>query len=144
VNFIRLLKTICDDEGERLAPYRDSVGIWTIGIGTTRILGVPVHEYTRPITHETAMDLAMSDIYKACIQAQTVIPNLDELSDSRQEVLVNMAYNLGGEGLRKFGKMCAAIQVGDFVQAAAEMKNSRWYVQVGARARRLTERMLVG
>ena len=142
MNFVQLLKQIQEDEGERLQPYRDSVhGVWTIGFGTTRILGVPVSEHTRAITHDSAIDLLMADIFRACIDAQISIPNFNSLSPDRQEVLVNMAYNLGRGGLKAFVRMREAIVGGDFERAKAEMIDSRWYGQVGDRARRLSERM---
>lgn len=53
-------------EGIRLAPYLDSAGVWTIGIGSTRDLnGNQVTRDTPPITHEQAAQMASRDLAKA-------------------------------------------------------------------------------
>jgi lysozyme len=53
-----------------------------------------------------------------------------------------MRFNLGGTGFRKFKKMIAAINNNDFMTAALEMKNSKWFDQVGKRAKTLINMML--
>jgi len=62
----------------------------------------------------------------------------------RQAVLVDMAFNLGRAGLASFQKMRAALALGDFERAAAEMLDSLWARQVGRRARELAEMMQTG
>lgn len=65
----------------------------------------------------------------------------DLLPESAQRVLVDMRFNLGYQGFRKFKKMIKAVKQQDFHTAAREMKESPWYHQVGARAERLTKMM---
>ncbi len=48
---------------------------------------------------------------------------------------------LGPGRFRQFKKMIAAVNARDFPQAAAQMKASRWYLQVGKRAETLTAMM---
>lgn len=57
------------------------------------------------------------------------------LPPEKQAILVDMAYNMGGPRLNTFVKMQEALQAGDNQRAAAEMKNSNWYKQVGNRAK---------
>jgi lysozyme len=76
------------------------------------------------------------------MDAYDLFPNFEELSSVRREVLANMAFNLGKTKLSKFRKMRAAIDGRKYVEAATEMKNSRWYRQVGRRADRLIFAML--
>ncbi|MFQ5421037.1 MAG: hypothetical protein ACE5EY_11830, partial [Anaerolineae bacterium] len=57
---------------------------------------------------------------------------------------INMAFNLGRTRLARFGKMWAAIHIGDYALAAEEMLDSRWARQVGERAHRLAEMMRDG
>lgn len=64
-------------------------------------------------------------------------PWFDKLSEPRKRVILNMAYNLGTTGLFGFKKMITAIQNSDFDTAANEMVDSKWYEQVGNRARQL-------
>jgi lysozyme len=62
----------------------------------------------------------------------------------RADVLVNMAFNMGVNGLLKFKKMIAAIDDRNYDEAAIEMLNSRWAVQVGKRANELSKQMRTG
>ena len=130
------------DEGLSLSVYLDTVGVPTIGYGTTWIAGEKVTMDTPDITPAVASSLLMSDVYAACMDAQELFASCwNKLSYDRQEVLVNMAYNLGKAGLGKFVKMRAAIEAGEFNRAALEMTDSKWYRQVGSRAKRLVNRM---
>ena len=65
----------------------------------------------------------------------------DILPEQVQSVLVDMRFNLGHKGFRKFKNMIKAVKQQDFYSAAREMRDSLWYHQVGKRAKRLTEMM---
>ena len=67
-----------------------------------------------------------------------------KLDDNRQRVLANMCFNLGYPRLRNFKKFLAALQTGNWEEAAEEMLDSKWAVQVGDRAKRLSKRMEKG
>ena len=58
-----------------------------------------------------------------------------------QEILVNMMFNLGRPRLSKFKKMKAALEKGDWKEAAKEGRDSKWYKQVTKRAERLMTRL---
>lgn len=60
-----------------------------------------------------------------------------DLSEARQGVLIDMAYNLGLTGLLRFKKMWYALSEGEYVTAGDEMLDSRWARQVGHRAHEL-------
>lgn len=62
----------------------------------------------------------------------------------RADVLMNMTYNLGIQGVLKFRKMQQAVLTDDYDTAAAEMLNSRWAAQVKGRAVELARRMRLG
>lgn len=74
----------------------------------------------------------------------TKIPWTASLTPPRQRVLANMQYNLGLSGLLDFPHMLAACQAGQYSQASAQMLNSLWARQVGARADRLAKQMDTG
>jgi len=61
--------------------------------------------------------------------------HFQRLSRIQKDILIDMAYNLGPRRLADFRKMRKAIQAGDYVLAAAEMKDSLWYRQTGRRAK---------
>ena len=55
------------------------------------------------------------------------------LDPERQAVLIDMMHTLGLNKFRKFSKMIAAINAGNYYEAAYQMRNSLWYKQVGPR-----------
>ena len=52
-----------------------------------------------------------------------------------------MMFNMGRTRLSKFRKHNAALQCGDWNEAAKEGRDSRWYRQVTNRAERLMSRL---
>ncbi len=121
-----LVEKLKDHEGFRERPYQCSEGVWTFGYGFTYL------------TKDEADIVLRIKVRK--LRAR-LYPWIRELSPERQDVIVNMAFNLGISGLMKFKKMWAAIEVGEWNKAAAEMLDSRWARQVGYRAVELAEVM---
>lgn len=58
------------------------------------------------------------------------------LNPKVQSVLTDMSYNMGLKKLSGFKKMKSAIESGDMETAAEEMKNSKWFGQVGNRSKK--------
>ena len=124
------------DEGLRLHPYTDTVGKVTIGIGRNLIdVG---------ITKTEAYALAGADIDAAVGDLDHYTPWWSRLSEVRQRVLVNMAFNMGIKRLQGFALFLNAAQLGDWEEAAKQMLDSQWARQVGPRATRLAEQMRKG
>lgn len=132
----KLQKQLTLHEGVRLKPYRCTAGKLTIGIGRNLDdVG---------ITQDEAMLMLRTDIARALSGVRTELPWFEQLDNIRQRVLVDMAFNLGIDGLLAFKQTLAAIASGDYDRAATEMLNSRWAAQVGERARRLARMMRTG
>ncbi|MDR2081594.1 MAG: hypothetical protein LBP54_06900 [Campylobacteraceae bacterium] len=55
-----------------------------------------------------------------------------------------MLYNMGTKNLLEFRRMWTALERADYAKAADEMKDNRWYYQVGDRAKRLINKMIEG
>lgn len=144
MNFTRLESRVCLDEGWRPDPYLDTVDVATIGYGTTSILGEPVTLNTPPLTEPIARQLLRSDLFLACLDAQTLFVKLDEMDAVRQEVLVNLSYNLGKTRLSKFTKLLAAAEILDYAEMAEQLRDSKWFKQVGQRGIRLFYAMQKG
>ena len=53
-----------------------------------------------------------------------------------------MCFNLGANRLGKFRNMLYACSVSDWEEMARQMKDSRWYGQVGRRSKELQEIVL--
>ena len=73
------------------------------------------------------------------------------LSEERQEVLVDMSFNLGGPRFRKFKKMIGAVQIGDFheasvqildSEAARDKKTAKRYADLSERMKGTPEKLL--
>jgi lysozyme len=123
------------DEGLRLRPYRCPAGKLTIGVGRNL-------EDTG-ITKAEALLMLENDI-RSCGDRLKGLPWFSCLNLVRQEVLINMAFNLGIGGLMGFPRMMAALERGQYALAAQEMIESKWATQVPQRARRLAEEMVSG
>lgn len=122
------------DEGFRSRPYRCTAGKLTIGYGRNiEDVGISQNE---------ALFMLREDIKKVKAQCHEKISFFNHLSESRQEALVNMAFNLGINGLLKFKKTLALMEKGDFKQASEEVLRSKWALQVGERAKRISKQIL--
>lgn len=122
------------DEGLRLTAYRDGGGVWTIGYGHT---GADVHEGLGWTATQALAALA-ADIERTEDELDRALPWWRTLDAVRQDVIVEMAFNLGVGGLLGFKAMLADAQAGAFGVAGAHMLMSRWADQVGDRAMRLS------
>ena len=136
VNLQRLWEQLVHHEGLRLKPYRCSAGKLTIGVGRNlEDVG---------LTEEEALLLLGNDISRVITELDQNIPAFSNLDEIRKRVLVDMGFNLGISRLLKFRRMLAALEAGDWSQAAVEMMDSRWARQVGSRAERLKLMMETG
>ena len=116
-------------EGFRGHPYRDTVGVWTIGYGCTVWNGTKVSESTSLVTEPMAHNHMKKDMFTAIADCQFLYPGFEDLSDVEQEVLIHMSFQLGRTKLRKFVKMNAAVERGDVQTWADEMTDSLWWMQ---------------
>ena len=125
----RLKSHIMRHEGYRASVYSDTLGVPTIGYGRN-LRGVG-------ISKEEALLMLENDLQRAITAAKRLFPTFDSLSDERQEVLVNMAFNLGEWRLSGFVKFRRAVTSEEWHKAKREMIDSKWANQVGERAREL-------
>lgn len=124
------------DEGVRLRPYLDTVGKLTIGVGRNLDdVG---------ITQVEAAHMLDGDIQRTASELDTQLRWWRNLDETRQRVILNMAFNLGVSGLLKFKNTLAAMQAGKYADAAEGMLKSKWAEQVGQRAVRLANMMRGG
>lgn len=127
----RLIDRIVKHEGLRLKPYHDSLGFVTIGIG--RNLD------NKGISKDEAYDLLDNDISDCIGNLSRNIPWWKALDDLRQEVLIEMCFQLGIGGLLKFREFLYQLESGNSIEAAKEMRDSVWYKQTPQRAEELAK-----
>lgn len=150
----KLRSDLVRDEGLRLAAYKDTNNVWTIGVG--HALGVSA---TTPrvsfITQPEAMAWLDADINIAIAAVYAVFPLVADLTasfilgDARERALANMAFNRGETNMRSSTTITPAIKAA--LEAAAQghedtalwgavseaILTSPWGKQIGERGARL-------
>lgn len=127
------------DEGEKLTAYQDHLGFWTIGIG--RLIDA---RKGGGITKEESSYLLNNDIRRKTAEVKAAIPWFGKLDEVRQGVLLNMAFQMGTEGLLKFKNTLRMVEAAQYDAAASGMLESLWARQTPERAKRLSEQMRTG
>jgi lysozyme len=136
----RLLAHLVVDEGCVLHAYTDHLGYLTIGVG--RLID---KRRGGGITHTEALYLLGNDIDRFEAGVLLRFPWVSMLDDVRQCAVMNLAFNLGLDGLAKFANTLSAIQQGDWSAAARGLKNSLWFKQVQrSRSSRIISMILTG
>lgn len=115
MNLDSLRNQLMQDEGLKLKPYRDSKGRLTIGVGRNLDdVG---------ISKDEAMYMLDNDIK----DRMSYLENwslFTKLSDNRQLVIADMAFNMGIAGLLEFEKMLNYLSQDDYDNAATEILDS--------------------
>ena len=143
MNINQLREQLKIDEGVKYEVYDDHLGYKTFGIG--HLVTANDGEYGAsigyPVSEERVNAVFDKDVETYITESKKVFPNLDELHEEAQQVIVNMCFNMGAPRLSKFKKFVAAVNDGNWSTAAVEMMDSRWANQVGVRAERLRDRI---
>jgi lysozyme len=134
-----LTKQLRRDEDEVLHAYQDHLGFLTIGVG--RLID---KRKGGGITPEESAYLLSNDIDKRQAELLRRIPWVSTLDSVRFGALLNMAFQMGVDGLLGFKNTLAMVRAGDYVQASEGMLNSLWAKQTPARAKRISEQMRLG
>lgn len=101
---------------------------------------IPINSLSKEI-----IDILLGNkILRAIREAALLVKHWEQLSEPRQSVLIEMAYQLGGKGLESFVKMRKAVSEKDWETASAEGLDSKWARQTPERAETLMERLLAG
>lgn len=145
-NLEKLREQIKRHEGYSPIPYKDSLGVLTVGWGHN--LEAAGEAVPGSITLPTAEIYFESDFANAYHDCKHRFEWFESLDDVRQAVIVNMCFNLGIMRLMGFKKMIEALSnymdTPDYTEAARQMLDSRWARQVGVRASELIFMMLTG
>ncbi len=127
-NGLLLIKSF---EGLRLKAYRDAVGIWTIGYGTTR--GV---QPNMSISEDEAEQFLQQDLnrFEQAINGAVSVP----INDNQFSALVSFTYNVGSGALRSSTLLKLLNQRDDLRRTADEFP--RWNKAGGRELAGLTRR----
>ena len=144
MNIEALREQLKIDEGVKYEIYKAHLGYPTFGIGHLITENDPEHgkpDGTK-ISEDRVNEIFETDVAKFVSEAKILFPDLDDLPDVAQQVIVNMAFNMGRPRLSKFKNFIAGVNDRDWTRAAEEMMDSRWATQVGDRAIRLRNQIL--
>jgi lysozyme len=107
---------LIDHEGLKLKAYQDTKGIWTIGVGRNlQDVG---------ISKDEALTLLDHDIKRIVNDCMHEFPWFADLSTERQYVIIDMVFNCGLAGFKKFKRTISAIEREDWATAAREIVDS--------------------
>ncbi len=134
-----LIDKIIEHEGKSKSAYQDSLGYWTIGIGRLcdkrKNAGLSEEEMVYLLRN----DLANSE---AELSRYEWFTKLDRV---RQEVLIELHFNMGLEHLLGFKGMLTYLDKGYYINAATQLLKSLWATQVGEhRANDMASRLRTG
>ena len=125
-------------EGIKTKPYIDSMGNWTVGVGHLIGKSLPV-DMNKEFSQQEIMGMFEQDFAKHYGIAQKT-PGWDKANETGKGAMVDLAFNMG-QWWTKFPATAKALMAGDFTGAAAGLKDSAWYKQVGARGAEVTAMM---
>jgi lysozyme len=123
----------------RAFAYQDSVGFWTIGTG--RLID---KRKGGGLTDVECDFLLSNDVKRFEKELDVSLPWWRSIDPVRQRVLLDMAFNLGTNGLLSFANTLKFIKDKDYIRAADNMLKSKWAEQVGKRALTLSEMIRTG
>ena len=134
-------------EGRRQQVYLDSAGHPTIGVGFNldrsdapqkiKALGLnysAVRQGQVTLNDAQIDQLFDADVDRAIADASMIVANFKSIPENKQKIVVDMVFNLGAGGFSGFHNTIKAIENEDWQTAAQEMRDSRWFSQVGDRA----------
>jgi len=132
----KLTRQLKRDEGCSLKPYVDSVGKLTIGVGRNLT--------DKGITMAESIYLLAGDVTSATDDLYKALPWVSGIDEARRGAFINLAFNLGINGLLSFVNMLGYARNGQWDKAAEHLLKSKYAGQVGDRAVRLAEQLRTG
>mgnify|MGYP001276115124 FL=1 len=125
---------IIGHEGVRNRPYKDSLGLWTVGVG--HLIGdgksLP-KEMDRKFSDSEISEMFEIDYAKHKKIAEGT-PGYNKANKAGQGAMIDLGFNMG-KWWPKWPNTSKALKAGDFNAAARGLEDSKWYTQVGNRAK---------
>lgn len=120
-----LQQSVIRHEDIRTTMYKDSLGYWTIGVG--RLIDPAKGG---KLSVDECMYLLGNDLSNSRGELSS-FPWFRQLDKVRQDMLVEMNFNVGLSNLLGFKRMIAAISINDFEAAKREFMDSLLAKQIG-------------
>jgi len=135
----RLIAMLKRHEGVETHAYECSEGKITVGVGRNIDQGGGMGLSDDEIDY-----LLQNDIERCIVELSSEYPWFSGLDEVRKDAIVDISFNLGQTRLRLFKRALAAMETGNYKEAATEFLDSRWAKQVGSRALELTDMISSG
>ncbi|QKF73276.1 putative phage-related lysozyme [Aliarcobacter faecis] len=119
MNYEKLKQSLIENEGLKLKVYTCPAGYQTIGVGRNL--------ETRGITKDEALRMLDEDIERCNLFLYGFFDHFYYVDDCVKNVLIQMVFNLGETGFKKFQKMIKAVNERDYETASKEMLDSKWH-----------------
>ena len=139
----RLREDLIIDEGTKNEIYLDHLGLPTFGIGHLVTEWDEEYEFPvgTPISTERVNQCFQVDVHGTINECKILFEDFDELPEEVQLIIGNLMFNMGRPRLSKFVLFRQAVKDRDWIECGYQLKNSRYYTQVTARADRLIARL---
>ena len=140
IDMDKLLESVKKHEGYRNKVYLDTLGKRTIGVG--HLCVEDFWEDDKEYEENFLMEILEKDLQSAIDQADDMCKNLT-IRDDAKIIIIEMIFQLGGNGVSKFRKMWQALQQDppDYAEASVQMLDSRWAKQTPNRAKEMARHM---
>lgn len=138
-----------DFEGFSAKVYKCPAGFNTIGYGRN-IEANPLNAQelaqlqNGEVSKEVALVWLKDELGRCFDTALNSLNWFDDLDTARAGAIVDMIYNLGFLGFKKFVKFGEAMRKQDYIKAVQELENSKWFKQVGFRAKAISKIIQLG
>ena len=144
--FDKLLESVKKHEGYKNTVYLDTLNKRTVGVG--HLCVEDFWEDGKEYEEKFLMDILQKDLQGAIDKAEDLINNCPSggkanISDDAKILIIEMVFQLGGNGVSKFRKMWQALQQDppDYAEASVQMLDSRWAKQTPNRAKEMAQHM---
>ena len=131
-------------EGKKNKPYKDTKGLWTVGVG--HLIGdgksLPP-EWDRTFSDAEVMALFDKD-YEHHRAAAERIPGFNKVNEKGQAALTDLTFNMGPVWYKKWPTFSKNLLAGNAAGAADSLQDSAWYKQVKGRAPEIVNLMRSG
>ena len=140
IDMDKLLESVKRHEGYRNKVYLDTLGKRTVGVG--HLCVEDFWEDDKEYEEDFLMGILEKDLQSAIDQADDMCKDLKISSDAKI-LIIEMIFQLGGNGVSKFRKMWQALQQDppDYAEASVQMLDSRWAKQTPNRAQEMANHM---
>jgi len=139
MDFDKIKAQLKIDEGVIPHAYRDSLGFLTIGVG--RLID---KDKGGKLSDDEIEYLLHNDVNRKYGELLKALPWVKELDSARQGALLNMAFQLGVQGLLKFKNSLALIKTKQYKEAHDNLLLSLWAKQTPNRAKKVAKQIETG